>query len=315
MVFYFMGEIEVILDNQRFSMNKSNASESLEAISKALAPGVPVLFDNFTLTDIFWRTFNSQNTLFYSDGCLNKDMSFGINSQSNNNYFFVSFSGIDKTTTIINNQNKYYPRMALSSDEFGGIFSDIQRNNTGEGTKTIVVGNNIDSMYPDKVKLLKFASESIGVKIPKFYSWAGDIFGYGDKNIKEMRTFANHTATLHAITNLIKETMKTYMPNDAFYLFASKISDLSFPEDMPIEDFKNNNFVDNDDYALTFVNRQAKDTMALVNLKNSASVGEAFIRPVENKGVILSPHADYKNIITQSLSIENVQKYYTKNDG
>jgi hypothetical protein len=297
-----MGIVNISLDSEKFEMNENNAKESLEKISKVLAPGVPVFIENFRIhDDRGFPTSIVNGKMFFSNGVLTKDHDFGIDFLKN--YFFISFSESPENYNIVRNEKKFVDGVSLPHVGFGEVIPGSGSRIHGGGTKRIIVGEEIGKLYPVQLNALNFAKEAIYVNVPIIYSLPGNVLGLRDDDkLKETITFVNNVASMNCIANLIEFTVKETKPNQsAWGLYAAKVSDLAYVGDMNLGDFKKNFFVEDSDYAITRGNKSAFNAIAVVKLGKGTMYGDMYIRPIK-----------LVEIIENAVSSANVEKYYPR---
>jgi hypothetical protein len=296
-----MGKIEVILDNQKFYMNKSNAATSLEVIAKALVPWIPIFEESSGFNEACGIENHVQGHFFLSSGLLTDKKEFGVMPNSRNNYVYLDFSHKADNYKIIDNGSEIIGKLTLPFVELASPLPGINEGLRGGGTKRLIIGNSVELFYPKELNALKFAQDSIPVNIPRKYSMPGDILGLSlNEELKEKINYVNEIASMKSLINLIECSMEESGRNNSRWpLLFSKVSDLAFNNGANIDNFKKQFFVDDSDNIITISNRGSRNAIAAVKLNKGTFYGDIFVKPLA-----------YQEVIRIALSQESVQKFY-----
>ncbi len=306
-------EIKLTTILGRTRINKDNFAESMRSLEKILRPGTPIMFQNYHSSSLHFGGRHAQRILFFSGGRLSKKGVFNL-QKGRRNFCYAQISEKDPAAYDIiiqpdeelNGYNIKVPRswtrQQYNEETFSPAGPHLFSSLHSEGTEQIIAKDSLARRFPDAMRALRFARDSVYFNLNSFYAVQNhEITEIGDtrpdcEQEKQRSLQTNRIACVRAVMNLLTEATRE-IEIHLESLVTHQIGWFS----CRARSFRAQRYpVDDDDYLIQATSQPYKD-VAFVKIGGGMFAGEIYVLPVSR---------DMDQLVERAFSADMVKKHY-----
>ena len=305
--------IELLVKEEKLEITKENFADSIKKIKKELEPGMPVMIHNYSHSSLSMSRNSDRRYFFFSGGNLSEKGYFDIQKGSRNSgYIDMDKEKDDSYRIALKNEDdagiflslpEFWTHEQYNEGTFSSSGPETWHSHHSAGTKTALVGRDLEDKFPGAFNALRFIMSSTRFQLPIPYARQEYLITeIGDSNLnheEEKRDSLTHRiARVRAALNLLElagSELKEFSDN----LCARQVG--WFHEG--VQRFREKGYpVNSEDYLIfKCCNPNEERNIAFLRTEGVQRYGEMFILPY-NQGK--------EKLIEHAFSDENVNKLY-----
>lgn len=190
--------IKVVHDKGEFEVAKKDFKESMKRLEGLLEPGIPMMVEEKSWTDLSMGYRGTDRHLFFSDGKIldgnklvsrngKRNRAFAMCSGENNN--FQSYQLVTRTDPNLESAKLSVPSFWTMKQFNEGTFSpagpvEWESCHSG-GTSLVMIGKKVEEQFSEALDAVRFVEKGIAFELNPFYSMPGYLITTNGLNREE----------------------------------------------------------------------------------------------------------------------------------